>query len=211
MLKPIVIEANMALSFVAEYLKIPFEMATDLRKRQGKSGNQAQEKILQNPRLKEPQTFQYYESGTGQTPLFPTLSEYMERRFIPTLRWYEIESRLNSLKFNIWKVVVLTSAFFLALLNALEMGLADQTYSNSLVPLASSICAIIILSSFAYLQASKIHENRIRYTRVKQKLEHEYQIFMLRSKHYVRKDGVNDSYATQLFVENVEGFIADDK
>lgn len=46
---------------------------------------------------------------------------------------------------------------------------------------------------------------------MKQKLEHEYQIFMLRAKHYVRKDGVNDSYATQLFVENVEGFIADDK
>jgi hypothetical protein len=34
---------------------------------------------------------------------------------------------------------------------------------------------------------------------------------MLRAKHYVRKEGISDSYATQLFVENVEGIIADEQ
>jgi Flp pilus assembly protein TadB len=79
-----------------------------------------------------------------------------------------------------------------------------------MVTLASAIAAIVILTSFAYLQASKIHENRIHFTRVKQRLERGDQLFMLRAKHYARREGISDSYSTQLFVENIESILTND-
>lgn len=202
----------MGLNFVAEYLKIPLEIAVDLRKRQDRS-NQAQEKLSQGTHSSGTETFQYYENSTmnnGTIPLSPTLSEYIERRFIPTLYWYQNKASSNSMKFNIWKIVIISTALFLAILNALALGLTNQSVNNSLVTLASAVAAIVILTSFAYLQASKIHETRIHFTRVRQRLEREYQLFMLRAKHYARREGISDSYSSQLFVENVESILTNE-
>jgi anti-sigma-K factor RskA len=202
----------MGLNFVAEYLKIPLEIAVDLRKRQERS-NQAQEKISQGSQTNGTETFQYYESSTmndGTISLSPTLSEYIERRFIPTLYWYQNKARSNSMKFNVWKMVIISSALFVAILNALALGLTNQNVNNPLITLASAVAAIVILTSFAYLQASKIHESRIQFTRVKQKLEREYQLFMLRAKHYARREGISDSYSSQLFVENIESILTNE-
>jgi anti-sigma-K factor RskA len=202
----------MGLNFVAEYLKIPLEIAVDLRKRQERS-KQAQEKISQGSQTNGTETFQYYESSTmndGTISLSPTLSEYIERRFIPTLYWYQNKARSNSMKFNVWKMVIISSALFVAILNALALGLTNQNVNNPLITLASAVAAIVILTSFAYLQASKIHESRIQFTRVKQKLEREYQLFMLRAKHYARREGISDSYSSQLFVENIESILTNE-
>ncbi len=202
----------MGLNFVAEYLKIPLEIAVDLRKRQERS-NQAQEKISQGSQTNGTETFQYYESSTmndGTISLSPTLSEYIERRFIPTLYWYQNKARSNSMKFNVWKMVIISSALFVSILNALALGLTNQNVNNPLITLASAVAAIVILTSFAYLQASKIHESRIQFTRVKQRLEREYQLFMLRAKHYARREGISDSYSSQLFVENIESILTNE-
>jgi conflict system pore-forming effector with SLATT domain len=202
----------MGLNFVAEYLKIPLEIAVDLRKRQDRS-NQSREKLSQGYQTNGSETFQYYESTTrndGTIPLSPTLAEYLERRFIPTLHWYQIKVRSNSIKFIIWKIVIISFALFIAILNALTLGLTSPSVNNPHVILASSIAAIVILTSFAYLQASKIHEGRIHFTHVKQRLEREYQLFMLRAKHYARREGINDSYSSQLFVENIESILSNE-
>lgn len=202
----------MGLNFVAEYLKIPLEIAADLRKRQDRS-NQTQEKFLQGSQARGTETFQYYENSTvdnGTIPLSPTLSEYIERRFIPMLYWYQNKARSNSMKFNIWKFVIISSALFVAILNALALGLTNETVTDPLVTLASAVAAIVILTSLAYLQASKIHESRIHFTRVKQRLEREYQLFMLRAKHYAKREGINDSYSSQLFVENIESILSNE-
>lgn len=202
----------MGLNFVADYLKIPLVMAVDWRRRQDRS-NQAQEKLSQGSQTSGTETFQYYENSAlnnGNIPLSPTLSEYIERRFIPALHWYQNEARSNSMKFNIWKIVVISSALFVAILNSLALGLANQNINNPLVILASAVAAILILTSFAYLQVSKIHGNRVHFTRVRQKLEREYQLFMLRAKYYAKREGVSDSYSTQLFVENIESIITNE-
>jgi anti-sigma-K factor RskA len=202
----------MGLNFVAEYLKIPLEIAVDLRKRQERS-NQAQEKMSQSSQTNGTETFQYYENSAmndGTISLSPTLSEYIERRFIPTLYWYQNRAKSNSMKFNIWKIVIISSALFVAILNALALGLTNQNVNNPLVTLASAVAAIVILTSFAYLQASKIHESRIHSTRVRQRLEREYQLFMLRAKHYARREGISDSYSSQLFVENIESILTNE-
>ncbi|HZA42167.1 MAG TPA: DUF4231 domain-containing protein [Nitrososphaeraceae archaeon] len=200
------------MNFVADYLKIPLVMAVDWRRRQDRS-NQAQEKLSQGSQTSGTETFQYYENSAmnnGNIPLSPTLSEYIERRFIPALHWYQNEARSNSMKFNIWKIVVISSALFVAILNSLALGLANQNINNPLVILASAVAAILILTSFAYLQVSKIHGNRVHFTRVRQKLEREYQLFMLRAKYYAKREGVSDSYSTQLFVENIESIITNE-
>jgi anti-sigma-K factor RskA len=202
----------MGLNFVADYLKIPLVMAVDWRRRQDRN-NQAQEKLSQGSQTSGTETFQYYENSAmnnGNIPLSPTLSEYIERRFIPALHWYQNEARSNSMKFNIWKIVVISSALFVAVLNSLALGLANQNINNPLVILASAVAAILILTSFAYLQVSKIHGNRVHFTRVRQKLEREYQLFMLRAKYYAKREGVSDSYSTQLFVENIESIITNE-
>jgi anti-sigma-K factor RskA len=159
------------------------------------------------------ETFQFYENSTknnGTIPLSPTLTEYIERRFIPALHWYQNRARSNSMKFNIWKIVIISSALFIAILNALTLGLTNQSVNNPHVILASAVAAILILTSFAYLQASKIHESRIHFTHVKQRLEREYQLFMLRAKHYAKREGFNDSYSSQLFVENIESILSNE-
>jgi anti-sigma-K factor RskA len=202
----------MGLNFVADYLKIPLVMAVDWRRRQDRS-NQAQEKLSQGSQTSGTETFQYYENSAlnnGNIPLSPTLSEYIERRFIPALHWYQNEARSNLMKFNIWKIVVISSALFVAILNSLALGLANQNINNPPVILASAVAAILILTSFAYLQVSKIHGNRVHFTRVRQKLEREYQLFMLRAKYYAKREGVSDSYSTQLFVENIESIITNE-
>jgi hypothetical protein len=202
----------MGLNSVAAYLKIPLDFAVDWRRRQERN-SQAQDKLSQGLQTNGTETFQQYENSTmnnGNIPLSPTLSEYIEKRFIPTLHWYQNEARLNSMKFNIWKIVVISSALFVAILNSLALGLANQDINSPFVILASSVAAIIILTSFAYLQASKIHESRVHFTRVRQKLEREYQLFMLRAKYYAKREGVSDSYSTQLFVENVESIITNE-
>lgn len=201
----------MGLSSVVEYLKVPLELAVDLRKRQDRRG-QTQEKLSQGSQTAGTEAFQYYENSTingGTVPLTPTLSEYIERRFIPTLHWYQNKAKSSSMKITIWKGVITSSALFVALLNALALGLTNQNVSN-LVTLASAVAGIVILTSFAYIHASKIHESRIHFTRVKHRLEKEYQLFMLRSKQYARKEGISDSYSTQLFVENIESIITND-
>jgi hypothetical protein len=114
------------------------------------------------------------------------------------------------MKFNIWKIVIISSALFIAILNALTLGLTNQSVNNPHVILASAVAAILILTSFAYLQASKIHESRIHFTHVKQRLEREYQLFMLRAKHYAKREGFNDSYSSQLFVENIESILSNE-
>lgn len=189
---------------------MPLELAVDFKKRQDRS-NQVQEKVPQNSQTSETETFQYYENSTidGST-LTPTLSEYIERRFVPTLRWYQNKAKSSSMKIRIWKSVIISSALFVALLNALALGLTNENVNNPLVTLASAVVGIIILTSFAYIHASKIHESRIRFIRVKQRLEKEYQLFMLRSKQYARKEGISDSYSTQLFVENIENILTSD-
>lgn len=202
----------MGLNSVADYLKIPLVMAVDWRRRQDRS-NQTQEKLSQGSQASGTETFQYYENSAmnnGNIPLSPTLSEYIERRFIPALHWYQNEARSNLMKFNIWKIVVISSALFVAILNSLALGLSNQNINNTLVILASAVAAILILTSFAYLQVSKIHGNGVHFTRVRQKLEREYQLFMLRAKYYAKREGVSDSYSTQLFVENIESIITNE-
>ncbi|HZD36753.1 MAG TPA: DUF4231 domain-containing protein [Nitrososphaeraceae archaeon] len=202
----------MGLSSVVEYLRMPLELAVDFKKRQEARSNQVQEKVPQSSQTAESETFQYYENSTTDSTvsLTPTLSEYIERRFMPTLRWYQNKAKSSSKKISIWKGVIISSALFVALLNALALGLTNQNVNSILVTLASAVAGIIILTSFAYIHASKIHENRIRFMHVKQRLEKEYQLFMLRSKQYARKEGISDSYSTQLFVENIENILTND-
>ena len=59
----------MGLNFVVEYLKIPLEIAVDLRKRQER-GNQAQDKLSQGSQPNGTETFQYYENSTMNMVLF---------------------------------------------------------------------------------------------------------------------------------------------
>ena len=202
----------MGLNSVVEYLKVPLEIAVDLRKRQDR-GDQAQQKLSQGYQSGRDETFRYYESSTidnGTVPLTPTLSEYIEKRFVPTLHWYQNKAKSSSMKIKIWKSVIISSALFIAILNALALGLSNHNENSRLITLASAVAGIIILTSFAYIHTSKIHESRIYFTHVKQRLEREYQLFMLRTKQYARKEGTNDSYSTQLFVENIESIITND-
>lgn len=202
----------MGLNSVVEYLKVPLEIAVDLRKRQDRR-DQAQRKLSQGSQSGGDETFQYYEGSTinnGTVPLTPTLSEYIEKRFVPTLHWYQNKAKSSSMKIKIWKSVIISSALFVAILNALALGLSNHNENNPLITLASAVAGIVILTSFAYIHTSKIHESRIHFTRVKQRLEREYQLFMLRTKQYARREGTNDSYSTQLFVENIESIITND-
>ena len=64
----------MGLNSVAEYLKIPLEMAVDLRRRQERS-NQAQEKLVQGSRSGGPETFHYYESSTSNNGYNPAITD----------------------------------------------------------------------------------------------------------------------------------------
>jgi hypothetical protein len=202
----------MGLNSVVEYLKVPLEIAVDLRKRQDRR-DQAQRKLSQGSQSGGDETFQYYEGSTinnGTVPLTPTLSEYIEKRFVPTLHWYQNKAKSSSMKIKIWKSVIISSALFVAILNALALGLSNHNENNPLITLASAVAGIVILTSFAYIHTSKIHESRIHFKRVKQRLEREYQLFMLRTKQYARREGTNDSYSTQLFVENIESIITND-
>jgi hypothetical protein len=202
----------MGLNSVVEYLKVPLEIAVDLRKRQDRR-DQAQRKLSQGSQSGGDETFQYYEGSTinnGTVPLTPTLSEYIEKRFVPTLHWYQNKAKSSSMKIKIWKSVIISSALFVAILNALALGLSNHNENNPLITLASAVAGIVILTSFAYIHTSKIHESRIHFKRVKQRLEREYQLFMLRTKQYARREGSNDSYSTQLFVENIESIITND-
>lgn len=202
----------MGLNSVVEYLKVPLEIAADLTKRQERR-DQAQQKLSQGSQSGGDETFQYYGSSTinnGTVPLTPTLSEYIEKRFVPTLHWYQNKAKSSSMKIKIWKSVIISSALFLAILNALALGLSNHNENGPLITLASAVAGIVILTSFAYIHTSKIHESRIYFTRVKQRLEREYQLFMLRTKQYARREGTNDSYSTQLFVENIENIITND-
>jgi hypothetical protein len=202
----------MGLNSVVEYLKVPLEIVVDLRKRQDR-GDQAQQKLSQGYQSGRDETFQYYESSTinnGTVPLTPTLSEYIEKRFVPTLDWYQNKAKSSSMKIKIWRSVIISSALFIAILNALALGLSNHNENSPLITLASAVAGIIILTSFAYIHTSKIYESRIYFTHVKQRLEREYQLYMLRTKQYARREGTNDSYSTQLFVENIESIITND-
>lgn len=142
------------------------------------------------------------------------ISDYIQKRFLPILRWYKNRTSVNARRFRFWRISIIILTLFIVIFDISALGYyAGRNSAASAV--ASSIAAVLILGSTAFVQLTRTQENWILFSTASQRLEREYQLFMLKAGIYspstppVSTSVDEDNQAkSRLFVENIENIIS---
>jgi hypothetical protein len=107
--------------------------------------------------------------------------------------------------------IILT--LFIVIFDVSVLGYYDA--SSSVTAIASSVAAVLMLGSTAFVQLTRTQENLLLFSTASQRLEREYQLFMLKAGVYSpsipsASDNVaeDDKSKSKLFVENIENIIS---
>ncbi|MDQ6863441.1 MAG: DUF4231 domain-containing protein [Thermoproteota archaeon] len=142
------------------------------------------------------------------------ISDYIQKRFLPVFRWYKNRTSANARRFRFWRISIIILALFIVIFDILALGYyAGKT--SSATAIASSIAAVLILGSTAFVQLTRTQENWILFSTISQRLEREYQLFMLKAGVYTpstpsasTNEADDDKAKSRLFVENIESIIS---
>lgn len=138
----------------------------------------------------------------------PEISDYLEKRFIPTFQWYKKKTKVNTRQFYIWRFSTIILTLFIIIFDVVALGYTDRSAASAVgIGIASSVAAALILGFTTLLQLTKAHENWLLASRTFERLEREYHLFMLKAKPYSINVSDDKSKADKLFVENIENII----
>jgi hypothetical protein len=148
----------------------------------------------------------------------PEISDYINNRFLPILRQYKNNARLNTRRLRIWRVSIILLTMFIIIFNVIVISSNNGTSNGSssiiAMGIVSSIAAALILGLTAFLQLTKSQENWLLYSTISEKLEREYNLFKFKGGPYSfsinkEKEGGSDDVnrINKLFVEVVENII----
>ena len=118
-------------------------------------------------------------------------------------------------RFTLWRISLIVLALIIVIFDVSVLGYYDGRPSSSATAIASSIAAVLMLGSTAFVQLTRTQENLLLFNTASQRLEREYQLFMLKAGVYspstpsasnnVAEDNKSKS---KLFVENIENIIS---
>jgi Protein of unknown function (DUF4231) len=142
------------------------------------------------------------------------ISDYIQKRFLPVFRWYKNRTSANARRFRFWRISIIILTLFIVIFDISALGYYAGK-SSSATAIASSIAAVLILGSTAFVQLTRTQENWILFSTASQRLEREYQLFMLKAGVYSPSTrpastsvDEDDQAKSRLFVENIENIIS---
>jgi len=142
----------------------------------------------------------------GKEP--PNISEYIEKRFIPSVEWYERKAHDNMLRFHIFQILIIIAAIFIPIVNVVPLP-----GSNSSLRIISSILGGIIVGITSILQLTKSQESWIIFRETAENLKNEYQLYSHQTANYsdenITGSSLDDKQAqrNKLFVRTVESIM----
>ena len=108
-------------------------------------------------------------------------------------------------------MIILTLFIIIFDISSLGYGSASSTAAV----IASSIAAVLVLGSTAFVSLTRTQENWLLFSTASQRLEREYQLFMLKAGTYSpaadstsTNEDENNKSRNKLFVENIENIIS---
>ncbi|PWU81422.1 MAG: hypothetical protein DLM72_07045 [Candidatus Nitrosopolaris wilkensis] len=142
------------------------------------------------------------------------ISDYIQKRYLPVFHWFKHRASANARRFRLWRITIIILTLFIVIFDVLALGYYAGR-SSSATAIASSIAAVLILGSTAFIQLSRAQENSILFSTASQRLEREYQLFMLKAGVYTpstpsasTNEAEDDKAKSKLFVENIENIIS---
>jgi Protein of unknown function (DUF4231) len=107
------------------------------------------------------------------------ISDYIQKRFLPVFHWFKNRTSANMRKFRIWRISIIFLTLFIVIFDISVLGYYAGR-SSSATAIASSIAAVLILGSTAFVQLTRTQENWQLFSTAFQRLEREYQLFMIK-------------------------------
>ena len=143
------------------------------------------------------------------------ISDYIQKRFLPVFHWFKNRTRASVRRFRLWRISIIILTLFIVIFDVSVLGYYDGRPSSSATAIASSIAAVLVLGSTAFVQLTRTQENLLLFSTASQRLEREYQLFMLKAGVYSPSTpsastnvGEDDKVKSKLFVENIENIIS---
>ncbi|MGB6528053.1 MAG: DUF4231 domain-containing protein [Candidatus Nitrosopolaris sp.] len=140
------------------------------------------------------------------------ISDYIQKRFLPVFHWFKSRTRTTVRRLQLWRVSIIILTLFIVIFDVSVLGYYDGRLFSSATPIASSIAAVLVLGSTAFVQLTRTQENLLLFSTASRRLEREYQLFMLKADVYSPSASTNlgEDYKAKnkLFVERIEDIIS---
>lgn len=193
-------------------------MGTDIRRYLLKWTRQGEQKEIQGSESSSDPESAHYDFNK---PI--EISDYIQKRFLPVSHWFKNRTRTNMRRFRLWSISVIVLTLFIVIFDISALGYyvggSSSTVIASATAIASSIAAVLILGSTAFVQLTRTQDNWLLFSAASQRLEREYQLFTLKAGIYSRpsspsiaatseSESGSDKTRNKLFVENIENIIS---
>ena len=196
-------------------------MGTDIRHYLRRWTRQGGQKEMQGSESSSDPEFAHYDFNK---PI--EISDYIQKRFLPVSHWFKNRTRTNMHRFRLWSISVIVLTLFIVIFDISALGYyvggSSSTAIASATAIASSIAAVLILGSTAFVQLTRTQDNWLFFSAASQRLEREYQLFTLKAGIYSHNpsspsiaatgksesESENDKTRNKLFVENIENIIS---
>jgi hypothetical protein len=109
------------------------------------------------------------------------ISDYIQKRFLPVFHWFKSRTRANVRRLQLWRVSIIILTLFIVIFDVSVLGYYDGRLFSSATAIASSIAAVLVLGSTAFVQLTRTQENLLLFSTASRRLEREYQLFMLKA------------------------------
>jgi hypothetical protein len=110
------------------------------------------------------------------------------------------------------RVSIIILTLFIVIFDVSVLGYYDGRLFSSATAIASSIAAVLVLGSTAFVQLTRTQENLLLFSAASRRLEREYQLFMLKAGVYSSSASTNTGedhkVKNKLFVERIEDIIS---
>jgi hypothetical protein len=140
------------------------------------------------------------------------ISDYIQKRFLPVFHWFKNRTRTTVRRLQLWRVSIIILTLFIVIFDVSVLGYYDGRPFSSATAIASSIAAVLVLGSTAFVQLTRTQENLLLFSTASRRLEREYQLFMLKAGVYSPSASTNidEDYKAKnkLFVERIEDIIS---
>jgi hypothetical protein len=139
------------------------------------------------------------------------ISDYIQKRFLPVYHWFKNRTQVTVRRLQLWRVSIIILTLFIVIFDVSLLGYFDGGSFSSATAIASSIAAVLVLGSTAFIQLTRTQENLLLFSTASQRLEREYQLFMLKAGVYSpsASTDIDEDYKAKrkLFVERIEDII----
>jgi len=164
------------------------------------------------------------------------IDDYINKRFVRQVTWYEKYAQRNMLKFYFLQVLIIISGALIPIINLYDIPSAERAVttlnitainestntgegksnsddrgntiiSNLNIRVMSSILAAIIVIATSFVQLTKAHQNWLLFRETAESLKREYHLFGNKAGHSSRSK-LDEEQRNRLFIDTAETIMA---